>query len=222
MKTTRILSASSALLSAVAFLFAAAPSAHAAQPPVPDLVYTLTFDLSSLNSNPNGPFSLDLQLITGSGNVSNTVKLSNFVFTGGTSTGTAFQTGGVSGSLASGIVLSNSSNDNELALNLSSGVTQVSFTVDQSPNSEVVNTGTPIPDQFNVAVLDGNFFNVPTTDPSGGDVLASSALGANDTVANSVKTYTLVASVPEPSSTALVLLGASGLIGMLGLRRRSA
>ncbi|MEI9997895.1 MAG: hypothetical protein WDO13_01340 [Verrucomicrobiota bacterium] len=118
------------------------------------------------------------------------------------------------GSLSSGLTLTNSSLDNELAFALSSGVTAISFKVDQTPNSEIVGTGTPIPDQFNVALLDGDLDNLPTTDPSGGDALLSSVLGTNATL-QTIKVFSgtgealgVVAAVPEPSSIALSLLAA--------------
>src|SRR4051812_26365032 len=101
MKTNRLARACGAALLATALL-ALAPSSHAA-----DLVYYVTLDLSSLIGNPNQPFSLDFDLVTGSstgghGNVTNTVTLSNFIFTGGTPTGTPnFTLGGQSGSFAS-------------------------------------------------------------------------------------------------------------------------
>ena len=215
MKTKRILSAFGAALLSPAFMLALAPAAQAAT--FPDLTYTVNLDLSSLGLNPNGPFSLDLQLVQGSGNVTNTVKLSNFSFTGGSATGTPdFTMGNESGSLATTVTLTNTSSDNEFAEAFSAGVTQISFTVDQTPNSEVVTSGTPIPDQFNVAILDTNLNNLATTDISGGNTLISSALSSNATSA-SVDRYSLIAA-PEPGSAAMFLLGACGVLGILGAR----
>jgi hypothetical protein len=193
-----------ALLLSAASLFAFAPAAKAVT--FPDLVYTLTLNLSSLPSNPNGPFSLDFQLATGSGNVTNTVTLSNFVFTGGTAVGTPdFTSGGESGSLASSVVLTNSSSFNELAQAFSSGVTQISFQVDETRNTDVVGNGTVTPDQLNVAILDNNRNNIPTTDPSGANELATSVLVTTETAAT-VKQFS-VAAVPEPSTYATLLGG---------------
>ena len=186
------------------------------------MTYNVTLNLSSLNAlNPNGPFSLDLQLIPGSGNVANTVTLSSFVFTGGTTTGAATLAGGATGSFASSVVLNSTvggSFDNEIYQAFTSGVTSISFHADQTPNAEVVGSGTPAPDQFNVAVLDSNLFNILTTDPAGptgNDTLVNSDLGPNATV----NTYT-IAAAPEPSSMALSFIVALGMIGMV-LRRRS-
>jgi hypothetical protein len=213
MKSTCILGAA---LASVALL-ALAPAAKAAT--YPDLTYNVTLNLANLNTlNPNGPFSLDLQLVQGSGNVANTVTLSSFVFTGGTTTGTASTYGGVTGSLSSSLVLSSTAGgslDNEIYQAFTSGVTAISFHVDQTPNAEVVGSGTAIPDQFNVAVLDSNLYNVPTTDPSGGNTLVNSDLAPITTV-----NQFSVAAAPEPSSMALSCIVALGMLGMV-LRRRS-
>jgi len=217
MNTKRILGASAALLT-TALMLAQAPSATAAT--VPDLTYNITLDLSQLAAdNPSGsPFSLDLQLLQGSGNVANTVTLSNFTFTGGTATGSASTFGGVTGSLATSVVLSSTVGgaiDNEFYQLFSSGVTSISFHVDQTPNGEVVGSGTAIPDQFNVAILDTNLNNVATTDPSLGNALVSSALAPETTV----NQYSLVAT-PEPSSWALSSVATAGLLGLVLVRRR--
>lgn len=218
MKSTRILRASALLLSAAALL-AFAPAAKAVT--FPDLVYTLTLNLSSLQSNPNGPFSLDFQLATGSGNVSNTVTLSNFVFTGGSATGTpTFTTGTESGSLGSSVVLTSSSVVSEFAQAFTAGVTQISFQVDETRNTDLVGNGTAVPDQFNVAILDNNLNNIPTTDPSGANELATSVLVTTETAAT-VKQFS-VAAVPEPSTYATLLGGLVALGVMLRRRTRNA
>jgi hypothetical protein len=202
------------LLSAC-FLFIVPEKVKASEPVFPNLTYNVTLNLSSLSSFANAPFSLDLQLVSGSGNVSNTVTLSNFVFTDGTASGTPdYTSGNESGSLASTLTLTTGTtptaqSDNELAEAFSAGVTQISFSVSQTPNSEVVNSGTPIPDQFNVSILDNTLSNVPTTDPSGmaADTytLVSSAITSSETSAQ-VKLYTLdAAAVPEPATYSTLL-----------------
>ena len=231
MKTTRLLSASGAAIFSVAALLALAPAAHATT--FPNLVYDLTINTSSLVANPNGTFSLDFQLATGSGNVPNTVTLSNFQFIGGAPTGTdTFTSGNETGSLASTVVLTNGAadSDNEFAESFTSGTTQISFQVNETPNSEVVGSGTPTPDQLNIAILDSTISNIPTTDPSTNNELVSSVLGSTSN-RSTVETFsslspdggvTVVVSAPEPSSTALFLLGFGGLVGLLGLRRNRA
>ena len=208
-------------------LLALAPAAKATT--YPDLQYNVTLNLSSLDLLPNAPFSLDLQLVTGSAapNITNTVTLSNFVFTGGPASGTPdYTNGNESGSLASSVVLTTGTTPvaqeaNEFAEAFSSGVTSISFHVDQTPNSELVSSGTPIPDQFNVSILDSNLNNVPTTDPSGAAndtyTLVSSAISSSETASN-VNYYTLA--TPEPSSAALSFVAIGGMLGLVLLRRR--
>jgi hypothetical protein len=185
----------------------------------PDLTYNVTLNLAPLSGySANGPFSLDLQLAEGSGNVSNTVTLSNFVFTGGTAAGTPnFTTGGESGSLAGSLVLTDTSLDNEFAEAFSSGVTSISFHVDQTPNSEEVTQGTAIPEQFNVSIIDNNLDYVPTTDPTGADTLVNSDLGTHATV-----NQFSVEAVPEPGTTSLLMAGGILMAGMTLWRRRLA
>jgi hypothetical protein len=231
MKPTRILSASAAALLATAFLFA--PAAHAQT--FPNLTYYVTIQNLNLLPSANGDYSLDLQLLTGSGNQTNTVTLSNFVFTGGTASGTPdFTNGNETGSLASSVVLTSNSNpntaiDNEFAEAMSAGVTQISFKVSQTPNSETVTSGTAAPEQLNVAILDNGLNDITTTDPTGDGNLVSSPLGETSTLAT-VNTYsgtgadagvTVVVgaeAVPEPRSVALGLLAAGVMFGLLRKR----
>jgi hypothetical protein len=230
MKTTRLSKALGAALLSTAFIYNVAPRANAAQPTYPNINYNVTLNLSALASDANAPFSLDFQLESGSGNATNTVTLSNFVFTGGSATGSPdYTSGNESGSLSSTLTLTTSTNptaptDNEFAQAITAGVTQVSFSVSQTRNPEVVTTGTPIPDQFNVAVLDSNFSNVPTTDPSGAAsdtyTLVSSAITVSETPAQ-VDQYTLAA-VPEPSTYVMLLGGLLALGASLRLLPRRA
>ncbi|HUB67708.1 MAG TPA: hypothetical protein VL981_09525 [Candidatus Methylacidiphilales bacterium] len=233
MKTKRILSAAAGALLSTAVLLAFAPASQAQILPPTDLVYQVSINVSSLDLNSNQPFSLDLQLVTGSGNVTNVVRLYNFSFTGGSPSGTPdYTNGGETGSLAagSGVALTNSASDNEFAEAFSSGVTNISFRVDETTNSEVVGSGTPIDDQFNIAILDNGLNNIPTTDPSGGSTLVSSTIFSNMTLP-SVNTYSsespdggvtvsLVAA-PEPGCAELSFMAAGVmLLVVLGLRHR--
>jgi hypothetical protein len=226
MKNSLLKKTCGAALLSTAFVLAFAPAARATEPTFPNLTYSVTLNLGSVDLNPaNGPLSLDLVLNTGSGNVTNTVTLSNFVFTGGTASGTPDYTNGLeSGSLASSVVLTsntpNTASDNEFEEAISSGVTKITFNVSQTPNSELVTSGTPIPDQFNVALQDGNFNSLATTDPTGNNNLLSSAISSSET-ASQVKLYTLsTAAVPEPSTYATLLAGLIAL-GAMTLRRRA-
>ena len=233
MKPTRILSAATGALLSTVFLIALAPAAHATA--FPDLTYDVTIQNLNLLPSAGADYSLDLQLITGSGNQTNSVTLSNFVFTGGTASGTPdFTNGNESGSLASSVVLTSNSNpntaiDNEFAEAMSAGVTSISFQVQQTPNTETVTSGTAIPEQLNVAILDNGLNNITTTDPTGDGNLVSSVLGENSTLAT-VNTYsgtgpdagvTVVVgaeAVPEPRSAVLGLLAAGVMFGLLRKR----
>lgn len=194
-----------------------------------DLTYFVSLDVSSLNLNANAPFALDLQFLNGSGNVSNTVTLSNFAVTGGTLSLTPdFTNGGWSGSTSSSVTLTDSAQDNEYAAVFSAGTTLITFKVTETLNSETVGSGTPTPDQFNVAIYDTNIDNLATLDPSGGNALVTSVIQAGNTLSSvqayaspdsGVKTFVGTSAVPEPASAGLFLLGACGL---LARRKRSA
>jgi len=212
-----------AVLSAAALLSLASASQAA-------LSYTVTVDVSSLVGNANGPFSLDVELASGSGNVANSVTLSNFQVTGGSFTGSAFTLGSTSGSFGGTLTLGDSSAYNEFAQAFTAGTTKITFDVTQTTNSETVGTGTPFPDQFNVFLDDNNTADglVPTTDPSGANTLLASTIANGETLSN-VKLYTSVspdggvtisasalAPVPEPATA---LFGAA-VFGACTLRRR--
>jgi hypothetical protein len=235
MKTKRILSASGAALFVTSLLLALAPAARATN--FPDLTYLVTLTLNpsfDTSNNSNGPFSLDFQLDTGSGapNIVNTVKLTSFTFTGGSASATPdFTSGGESGSIASGITLTTgptpvAQGDNEYAVQFSPGVTKITFKVDETPNSELVTSGTPVPDQFNVAILDNGLNNIPTTDFLA-DTLVSSAISDSETV-GSVDTFSSISpdggvvaiATPEPHSVILGLIAMCGMLGTVIIRRR--
>jgi hypothetical protein len=207
-------------MASAAVLFASVATSHATSPQ-PDLNYFVILNVSSLIGNGNGPFSLDLQLAPGSDNVTNTVTLTNFSFVGGSVSATPnFTMGGESGSMTSTLTLTNSNNiNNEFAAAFSAGVTQISFFVDQTVNPE---TGpSPAPDQFNVFIDDNTGSFIPTNDPSGNSLLATSTIIEGESMGD-VQTFssaspdggvaTTVSSVPEPGSAAMLLIGAVGLV----------
>jgi hypothetical protein len=225
MKTTRLLGASGAAVLSSALLLALAPAARAAFN-VPDNDFTVTLNVASLGLNPDAPFSLAFQLIPGSGNVSNTVKIYNFSFTGGSPVGAPdFTAGSESGSVGANQIatLTNSSAVNEIDEEFSAGTTSISFNVDETPNAEVVGSGTPIPDQFNISIYGQSGNNIATIDPSGANTLVESDLGPEYTLNaynGSGNGVAVLVATPEPSATALSLVAAGGLLGLVLIRRR--
>ncbi|MBE7157492.1 MAG: NF038129 family PEP-CTERM protein [Rhodospirillales bacterium] len=186
-----------------------------------NLSYNVYLNTASLVGNSNGPFSLDVVLGSGSQtpNSDNTVTLSNFVFVNGSLGTISFTSGGVTGTMASTVTLTNSSEDNEFAETFSNTVTQIQFSVNMTSN-----TNNPFPDQFNVLILDGGLNNIPTTDPNGGNTLVLANINTGQTLA-SVQTYQstatgeapgVTAAVPEPGTVASMLAG----LGALGVYLR--
>jgi len=224
MKTTRIIRALGAAVLSTALLLALAPASRAN-----NLIYYVTLNVASLDSNLDAPFSLDLQLAPGSDNVTNTVTLSNFTAFGGSFTGVTYTAGGESGSVGTSVVLTNSNpSNNEFAEAFSNTTTSIMFKVNETNNQETVTSGTPAPDQFNVFIDDNNTADgfVPTTDPSGNDTLANDAMVAspllsqvNHYSSQSPDSGVTTSIVPEPGSAAMLLVGACGLVAR---KRRSA
>jgi hypothetical protein len=223
MKLTRIL-----LVSGLAALASTAiPAARATL-----LTYVVTINTASLLSNPDAPFSLDLQLAPSSDNVTNSVTLSNFRFTGGSASGTPnFDQGSFSGSFAGTLTLTNASGNSEFAEAFSTGVTSVQFMVSETENTEEVTSGTPIDDQFNVYLDDNNTPSgfVPSTAPDGSEALLESTLFENATL-SSVKTFSsqspdagvvTTTAVPEPGSIGMLAM-AAGVVGFAVRRFRRA
>ncbi len=212
-----------------AFLSGSLLLGAAAQSEAANLSYNVYLNTASLVNNTNGPFSLDVILGSGSQtpNSDNTITLSNFVFSNGSLGTVSYSNGGVSGTMASTVTLTNSSEDNELAETFSSTVTQIQFSVSMTSN-----TNNPFPDQFNVAILDGGLNNIPTTDPGGGNTLVLANINTAQTLA-SVNTYNstangeapgVTAAVPEPGSFVGVLAGLSALgtyVRRRGIRRET-
>jgi PEP-CTERM motif len=176
------------------------------------LGFSVVVDTASLIGHADGPFSLDFQLI-GSG--PNTVAINGLDFGGGSAVGPAFTSGGASGDLASGIILSDATNFfNELFEQFIPGNT-LSF------SATLTTDVTPTPDAFSFAILDGNLLNIPTTGLGNSLVLVN--ISSPTLTSGDVQTFTGLSvpgadysgittkAVPEPAS--LFLLGA-GLLAM--------
>lgn len=181
------------------------------------LNYNVVFDTSSLASSASAPFAVDFQLIGGSPN-GNTATLSNFVFGGGSATGSSNLTGGASGSLANSITLTSSSSNffSEYYQTINPG-SIFSFNV-----SVTTKGNTPTPDALSFSILDKDLNNIPTTG-LGNSLMLLNITGGN--VASDVQFFTgtgefsSVAPVPEPSAL-LGLLGFSVIGGGLLYARR--
>jgi hypothetical protein len=186
-----------------------------------------TVDTFSLNTTPlvgNGPFTLDLQFLDGSGLPidlnNNTVALTNFAFgTGGSPSGGGTATGGASGSLASGVTLKDTAFFNEYFENFTPG-SLLSFTIDTTNVPDPGGT----PDLFTVAILDSMGDELPTTGPASEILDFSLAGGASPDVSTfgSVpgSTFSLVAPIVQSASPAPVPEPSSGwelLTVLLGL-----
>jgi hypothetical protein len=223
MKLTRILLA----CSLAALASSAIPAARATS-----LTYWVTINTASLLGNSDAPFSLDLQLAAGSDNVSNSVTLSNFSFTGGSAAGSSNYTlGSFSGSFGGTLSLDDSQGTSEFAEAFSTGVTSIQFKVSETENSEEVTSGTPANEQFNVYLDDNNTASgfVPSLAPDGSNALLESPLFENATL-SSVQTFAstspdagvvTAASVPEPSSIGMLAM-AAGAVGFAVRRFRRA
>ncbi|HEY9155983.1 MAG TPA: NF038129 family PEP-CTERM protein [Opitutaceae bacterium] len=185
-----------------------------------DIQFRVQLDTSSLISNPSGPFSLDFQLNDGSGwgDANNWATISNLTFGGGSPTGSASTMGGAWGDLGSSVALVDS---DPLLNDFTQGFTPgswLSFDVHLSTN--VDSGGTP--DEFSFAILDGNFFNLPTNS-LGTDTFVQVALdSANPTIliASSVDGAIAAPTVtPVPEASTYGLMGAA-LLGLVALKRR--
>ena len=198
------------------------------QRPVYADTFTVTLDTSGLVGNVNAPFSLAFLFTDGSGlgDTNNTVLLSGFTFGGGSagSVNLNLSGGGQSGSLASGVSLTDSSFFNAFVSAFTPGST-LSFTVTMTT---IVDSG-GTPDQFSFSLLENcpatatACNNVPTSDLTGANSLLTvnidSANPAKQTFAASGFTPapTIVTGVPEPGS--LLLLG-TGLLALVLFSRR--
>jgi hypothetical protein len=190
----------------------------AVQPASADTVYTVTMDTSALVGN--GPFTLDLQFLDGSGLPidlnNNTVTLTNFAFgAGGSPSGGGTATGGASGSLASGVTLKDTAFFNEYFENFTPGAL-LSFTIDTTNGPDPGGT----PDLFTLAILNSLGNELPATGPAGEFLDVSLVGGANPQVSTygsaAGSAFSLAAPVvqsqspapvPEPSSYWELLTG---------------
>ncbi len=220
-------------LSKIVF-FACALSALC-RPASGDVIYNVTLDTAPLVGHPAGPFYLELTFTDGSGvgDANNTVTLSNFTFGGGSALGGALDFGGASGSLETGITITDNSVLSFFSEQFAPGL-ELNFSLGLTSNDDAGGT----PDGFSLFLLDSSGVSLPTLAPFGDYLLAAdlgstgpilTAYGSDpsraptvgDPVSISAPTITPVNSVPEPS-TIYLLGGALALAVFLTAATRMA
>lgn len=168
-----------------------------------DTTYTFTMNTSPLAGN--GQFSLDFQFLDSTGLPAdlnnNTVKLTGFAFgAGGSASGGGSTTGGASGSLASGVTLTDAAFFNELVAGFTPG-SQLSFNIDTT--NVLDSSGTP--DLFTVAILDSHGNELPTAGFASEFLDVTLAGGASPQVSAFGSapggTFSLAAPVVQPATT---------------------
>lgn len=184
----------------VAVVFCVAASAHASP-------MTFSFDTSSLLGSSG--LALNFQLSDGSGtnDGNNTAAITMFNFGGGAggAVSTVSVTGGASGSVGTGVHITDNSFFNSFSQAFTPG-SVLSFTVDLSANVD-----SPVPDQFSFAILGSDGFELPTSDPNGTNTLITVNI---DSTNPSIQSYALSSLVPEPGGLLLLTTGLGTLIGM--------
>lgn len=191
---------------------------------------TITLNTAGMVGHLAGPFVLDFQMINGSIGISNTVTLTNFAFGSGGVVGTPTLSGGASGTIGTGVVLSDSSNFfNEFMQAFTPGGT-LSF------EWAITTNGGAVPDEFTFAILDSTGAALPTTAflSTGADVFLdvtvnqgslSAQLFAGDVSRAPTAGGAPIAtssSIPEPATGVLVsfvLVGFAIQMGLTGRRR---
>lgn len=189
------------------------------------LSFQVNINTASLVGNPNAPYSLDFQLNQGAGAVTNSVALSDFVFTAGSPTGSPTRIGGVTGDLSSSVFLTDTANAfNEFFQGFSGGTTMIAFDVSMTTNVDPTT-----PDAFVMAILDKGLGNIPTTGL--GDSLMLVNIDVSNPSLAKVQTFTstspdagvtvTVTATPEPGTLGMAL--AAGLIALgWSVRRKRA
>jgi hypothetical protein len=146
-----------------------------------DEIYNLTFDTAPLVGHPAGPFYLEFAFTDGSGygDGNNTVTASDFDFGGGSALGGPLVFGGASGSLETGVSITDTSFLSLFYEQFAPGL-QLSFTLDLTSNDDADG----IPDGLTMYILDNSGNPLPTLAPGGGDYFLTAALGSSGAVFN--------------------------------------
>jgi hypothetical protein len=191
--------------------------------------YDVTLDSAPLVGHPAGPFYVYLEFIDGSGvgDANNTVTVSDVNFGGGSALGNPLLFGGATGSLETGVSITDSSFTNIFGEQFAPGL-ELSFSLGLTSNDD----SGGIPDGFTFFLLDSSGVPLPTLAPSGDYFLtaglgssgptfnvyasdASRALSVGGPVSIPAPSIDPVSSMPEPESNYLL---SAGLI-MIGLSK---
>ena len=210
-KTHSLLSTLGALAGAIALLATPARAVSVAH---------ITLDTSSLIGHPAGPFYLDFQLNDGSGfgDGNNTAFVSAIDFGGGSAVaGTENAFGGVSGSLLSGLSLTDTSAFNECFQQFVPGAS-LTFDVHLTTNVSGL-----VPDLFAFTILDADMYNIPTTSLGSDPLLSITLDGASPTIATFSGTSIAIPAphVPDHASTGLLVVAAFAGLVACGRRART-
>jgi len=190
-------------------------------------IYNVTLDTSPLVGHPAGPFEVLLAFTDGSGigDANNTVTLSGLDFGGGSALGSPIVFGGASGSLETGISITDTSVISFFEEGFNPGL-QLSFSLGLTLNDDAGGT----PDRLTFFVLDSLGVPLPTLAPAG-DYFFGVDLGSSGPVFDAwatdptrspsvggpvtIPAPIVTTAVPEPST--IWLLGAV-MIGLPGVR----
>jgi hypothetical protein len=199
------------------------------QTAIADAIYQVTLITSPLVGHPAGPFYVYGEFTDGNGigDDNNSVTLSNFNFGGGSALGSPLLFGGASGSLETGVTITDNSSLSLFAEQFAPGL-ELSFSLDLTLNDDVGG----IPDRFTFFILDSSGVPLPTMAPYGdyffgADLYSTGAIldayGSDPSRAPSVGNPVsipapTISAVPEPST--VCLLGGA-LAMMVGLAARS-
>jgi hypothetical protein len=200
---------------------------------IADEIYNVTLDTAPLVGHPAGPFYVEFAFTDGDGygDGNNTVTASDFDFGGGSALGSPVVFGGATGSLETGVTITDTSFLSLFDEQFAPGL-QLSFTLDLTSNDDADG----IPDGLTFYVLDNSGAPLPTLAPGGGDYFLTAALGSSGAVFNvygsdpsqppsaggspvsiPAPTVTPESSVPEPST---IYLLAGALVMIVVLKRR--
>jgi len=136
--------------------------------------YTVTVNTASLVGHPAGPFSILLAVTDGSGlgDASNTISVTNVDFGGGNGLGNIALFGGASGSLETGVTMTDISPVNFFSESFSPGQS-LRFTVSLTTADDF-----GLPDGVSFFILDSSGLPVPTLSPAA-DFLFAIDMGSN-------------------------------------------